>query len=69
MLLFPYQIDFEIDCKSLGYDDHTIESYHNNLHLFFEYVQVPPKDISNNHLDVFLRYLRYEKEIISGKKA
>ena len=67
MLAFPYQNDFETDCKSLGYDDHTIESYRSNLRLFFEYVEAPPEEITNTHLYKFLRYLRYEKEIIRGK--
>lgn len=69
MLPYPYQKEFETDCQSLGYDDHTIESYHSNIRLFFEYVQVPPGEIANPHLNNFLRYLRYEKEIIIGKKV
>ncbi len=68
MPAFPYQNDFETDCQSLGYDDHTIESYRSNLRLFFEYVQHPPDEITNTHLNKFLRYLRYEKEIIKGTK-
>ena len=67
MLSFPYQNDFETDCQSLGYDDHTIESYRSNLRLFFEHVQAPPEEITNTHLNEFLRYLRYEKQIIKGK--
>ena len=68
MMAFPYQHDFETDCQSLGYDDHTIESYRSNIRLFFEYVQAPPEEIANPHLNKFLRYLRYEKEIIRGKQ-
>jgi integrase/recombinase XerD len=69
MLPFPYQKDFETDCQSLGYDDHTIESYRSNIRLFFEHVRAPPEDINNTHLNEFLRYLRYEKEIIRGKQT
>lgn len=68
MLVFPFQNDFETDCQSLGYDDHTIESYRSNLRLFFEYVQLSPEEITNTNLNEFLRYLRYEKEIIRGTK-
>jgi len=53
-LAFPYQLYFETDCKNLGYDEHTIESYRSNLRPFFEYVQAPPEDISNTHLNEFL---------------
>lgn len=66
---FPFQNDFETDCQSLGYDPHTIESYRSNLRLFFEYVEISPEEITNTHLNKFLRFLRYEKEIINGKKV
>lgn len=66
MMGFPFQNDFETDCKSLGYNNHTIESYRSNIRLFFEYVQHPPEEITNTHLNEFLRYLRYKKEIIKG---
>ena len=69
MMAFPFQNDFETDCKSLGYDNHTIESYRSNLRLFFEYVQATPEQVTNSHLNGFLRYLRYEKEIIKGKNV
>lgn len=69
MLTFPFQDDFETDCQSLGYDDHTIESYRSNLRLFFEYVKISPQEITNSYLNKFLRYLRYEKEIIRGKNV
>ena len=68
-MAFPFQNDFETDCKSLGYDNHTIESYRSNLRLFFEYVQATPEQVTNSHLNGFLRYLRYEKEIIKGKNV
>ena len=68
MLPFPHQNEFETDCQSLGYDDHTIESYRSNIRLFFEYVQASPEEITNIHLNEFLRYLRYEKKITKGTK-
>jgi len=61
--------EYKNDCQSLGYDDHTIQSYCSNLRLFFEYIHLPPNEITNTHLDKFLRYLRHEKVIIRGTKT
>lgn len=69
MMAFPYQNEFKYDCQSLGYNDHTIESYLSNIRLFFEYIQIPPEEITNTQLNKFLRYLRYEKEIIKGNNV
>lgn len=68
-MAFPYQNEFKYDCQSLGYNNHTIESYLSNIRLFFEYIQTPPEEISNTQLNKFLRYLRYEKEIIKGNNV
>jgi hypothetical protein len=70
MPAFPYQNDFETDCQSLGYDDHTIESYRSNLRLFFEYVQHPPEEITNTHLYQFYLVVIYTEtfEVCQMKK-
>ena len=68
MLPFSYQNEFEADCKTLGFEKHTIETYNSNLKTFFEYVDVQPTQVDIPHLSRFLNYLRHEKQIPHGKQ-
>jgi integrase/recombinase XerD len=58
-----YLKQFEDDCKTLGYAEHTIEGYISNIKRFFEYVDVPPDQVRISHLSDFLHYLRFEMTI------
>jgi integrase/recombinase XerD len=63
-----YLKEFGDDCKTLGYEKHTIESYLSNIRLFFEYVDVPADKVEIFHLTNFLNYLRFEKTIPTHNK-
>lgn len=61
--MIEYLQEFKAECRTLGMEKHTIESYLSNLRLFFGYINKPPQDIKTFDLANFLNYLRFEKEV------
>lgn len=66
--MFELLKKFQVDCKTLGYEAHSIESISSNIRLFFEYVEVEPAQVDIRHLTSFLNYLRFEKAVHQGKQ-